>query len=65
MHELTCISRVGGPVEEAGGTGDPQVGHAGAVAVHGGRDGVVAGLLWRGAGNVASRRNTVGVTGVP
>lgn len=65
MDELTCISRVGGSVEEAGRTGDTQVSHAGTVAIHGGRDGVVAGLLWRGARNVASRRNTVGVTGVP
>lgn len=62
--ELTCIRRVGGSVEEAGGSGHAQVGHASAVAVHGGGDGVVVGLLRRGAGDVASWRNTVGVTRV-
>lgn len=42
---LTCVSRVGGAVQEAGGPGHAQVGHPGAVSVHGGRDGVVVGLL--------------------
>lgn len=44
---LTCVSRVGGAVQEAGGPGHAQVGHPGAVSVHGGRDGVVVGLLRR------------------
>lgn len=62
---LTGVSRVGGgAVEEAGGAGDAQVGHAGSVPVHGRRDGVVVGLLRRGAGHVATRRHAVGVTGV-
>lgn len=62
--ELTCVGGVGGSVEEAGGGGHAQVGHASAVAVHGGGDGVVVGLLRRGAGGVAPRRNAVGVSGV-
>ena len=62
---LTCVSRVGsGAVEEAGGSGHAQVGHPRSVPVHGGGDGVVVGLLRRGARHVAARRDAVGVTGV-
>lgn len=66
LRELTCVSRVGGgAVEEAGGAGHPQVGHPRrSVPVHGGRDGVVVGLLRRGARHVAARRHAVRVTGV-
>lgn len=64
VRGLTCVRRVGRPVEEAGGGGHAQVAHGAAVAVHGGGDGVVVGLLRRGAGGVASGRNAVGVAGV-
>ena len=62
---LTCVGGVsGGSVEEAGGAGHAQVGHPRAVAVHGGRDGVVVGLLRGGAGHVPAGGHAVGVTGV-
>lgn len=63
---LTCVSRVGsGAVKEAGGSRNAQVGHPSrSISVHGGRDGVVVGLLRRGARHVAARRHTVGVAGV-
>lgn len=63
---LTCVRRVGGgAVEEAGGSGDAQVGHSGrSVSVHGGGDGVVVGLLGRGAWHVAARRHAVRVARV-
>lgn len=63
---LTCIRRVGGgAVEEAGRSGDAQVGHSGrSVSVHGGGYGVVVGLLGCGARHVAARRHAVGVTRV-
>lgn len=64
MNGLTCVSRVGGAVEEAGGSWHAQVGHPRSVSVHGGRDGVVVGLLRRGARHVAARRHAVRVTGV-
>lgn len=65
LNGLTCVSRVGGgAVEEAGRSGNAQVGHPGAVSVHGGRDGVVVGLLRRGARHVAARRHAVRVTGI-
>lgn len=57
---LTCVSGVGGgAVEEAGGSRYAQVGHPRPVSVHGGRDGVVVGLLRRGARHVAARRHAV------
>lgn len=58
---LTGIGGVGGgAVEETGRAA--QVGHAAvAVAVHAGGDGAVAGLLRRGAGHVAMRRDAAGV----
>lgn len=60
-QKLTCVSRVGGgSVEEAGRAGNAQVGHPRcSVAVHGGRDGVVVGLLRRGARHISSRRHAV------
>ena len=63
---LTCVGRVGrGAVEEAGGPWYAQVGHPRRpVSVHGGRDGVVVGLLGRGARHVATRRHAVWVTRV-
>lgn len=64
MDGLTCVSGVGGAVEEARGSGYAQVGHPGSVSVHGGCDGVVVGLLGRRAWHVAARRHTVRVTGV-
>lgn len=65
LHALTCVSRVGsGAVEEAGGSWYTEVGHPRSVSIHGGRDGVVVGLLRRWARHVATRRHAVGVTGV-
>lgn len=64
LCSLTCVGWVGsGSVEEAGWTRNTKVGHAsGSVAIHGGGDGVVVGLLRRGARHIATRRHTVGVT---
>ena len=60
---LTCIGgSCGGAVEEAGRAWHAQVGHARPVAVHGGSDAVVVGLLRCGARDVATRGHTVGVT---
>lgn len=66
LNLLTCVSRVGsGAIEEAGGSRYAQVGHPRrSVSVHGGRDGVVVGLLRRGARHVAARRHAVRVTGI-
>lgn len=64
LDGLTCVSGVGGAVEEARGSGYAQVGHPGSVSVHGGRDGVVVGLLRRGTRHVAARRHAVWVTGI-
>lgn len=59
LKGLTGVGRVGGTIEEPRGTGHAQVGHSGAVAVHGGRDGVVVGLLGGGAWHIAARRHAV------
>lgn len=64
LSGLTCVSRVGGAVEEAGGSGHAQVGHPRPVSVHGGGDGVVVGLLGGGARHVAAGGHAVRVAGV-
>lgn len=62
---LTGVGGVGGgAVEEAGGAGHPQAGHAAApIAVDAG-GAAVAALLRRGAGHVAPRRGAARVPGV-